>query len=387
MVTVLVMITEAAGFYWGSSSYRQSIGEQNYVEKQKGTDLIRKAVQEQNNVFILGSSELMTTMIASHPARMFNGQQAGFQVNLIGRGSCQSIIHALVLGANGNELKDSKIILITSPQSFVHDGIAPDMFMANFSEQQFLDILLDEQIESSIKKRLANRTSKLFELYKQENGVLVGCEAAQFAASLWSQDNREPTWSWNLFKPYFYLQEYLLNLKDKEQSARLIASITEDLVPENFNIDWQKASELMLQAGITESNNNQYGILNDYYSTYIGKRLDNMEGKDDGLSLAESVEYEDLRLLLDICRQFELEVMFVHVPMHGAWYDYVGLDKSERDEYYQHVREIVTQYDVKLLDLTGYEYEQYFLCDIMHLGWMGWLKTNEEIYRFYHENQ
>ncbi|MBQ8338212.1 MAG: hypothetical protein IJY33_03625, partial [Oscillospiraceae bacterium] len=34
---------------------------------------------------------------------------------------------------------------------------------------------------------------------------------------------------------------------------------------------------------------------------------------------------------------------------------------------------------------SGYEYEEYFLCDTMHLGWKGWLKVNEEIDKFYHE--
>ena len=43
---------------------------------------------------------------------------------------------------------------------------------------------------------------------------------------------------------------------------------------------------------------------------------------------------------------------------------------------------IVEQYDVQLLDLTAQEYEPYFLCDTMHLGWKGWLEVDRAIAAF-----
>ena len=109
-----------------------------------------------------------------------------------------------------------------------------------------------------------------------------------------------------------------------------------------------------------------------------------MEGKDSDLSYSVSPGYDDLRCLLDLCALWDLDVLFVHVPMHGAWNDYVGFDKEKRAEYYDAVREIVETYDgVTLLDLTAMEYEPYFLCDTMHLGWKGWLAVDRAIVEFY----
>ena len=130
--------------------------------------------------------------------------------------------------------------------------------------------------------------------------------------------------------------------------------------------------------------NNDFYMQDDYYTTYVGRKLDQQEGKDSGLAYDVSPEYDDLRCLLEICRQKNMEVLFVHVPMNGSWNDYTGFTADRRESYYEKVRSITEEYDnVTLLDLTKYEYEPYFLCDTMHLGWKGWLEVDREIIEFY----
>ena len=104
------------------------------------------------------------------------------------------------------------------------------------------------------------------------------------------------------------------------------------------------------------------------------------------MSYADSPEYDDLRCLLQLCRVKELDVLFVHVPMNGSWSDFTGFTAEKRAVYYENVREIVSEFDnVQLLDLTQMEYEPYFLCDTMHLGWKGWLEVDRAMVQFYHE--
>ncbi|MBS4989603.1 D-alanyl-lipoteichoic acid biosynthesis protein DltD [Anaerotruncus colihominis] len=43
------------------------------------------------------------------------------------------------------------------------------------------------------------------------------------------------------------------------------------------------------------------------------------------------------------------------------------------------------EYGVKLLDLTGFEYEPYFMCDTMHIGWKGWLAVDQALISYYYE--
>ena len=153
------------------------------------------------------------------------------------------------------------------------------------------------------------------------------------------------------------------------------------------DIDW----DAELTAAVTEAerltDNNDFGMLNDYYTTYIGRKLEQQKDKDSNLSYSVSKEYGDLKVLLDICKLKGIEPLFVHVPLHGDWSDHTGFDKERREEYYQNVRDIVSQYDnVTMVDLTGYEYEEYFLCDIMHLGWKGWLEVDKAIEQYYRED-
>ena len=72
------------------------------------------------------------------------------------------------------------------------------------------------------------------------------------------------------------------------------------------------------------------------------------------------------------------------MPLHGAWSDYTGFTEDRRSEYYENVRAIAAEYGIEILDLTGYEYEPYFMCDTMHLGWKGWLLVDRALIGFYY---
>ena len=151
-------------------------------------------------------------------------------------------------------------------------------------------------------------------------------------------------------------------------------------------VDWEAELETALSQAKLMVTNNDYFMQDGYYSTYVGRKLAQFESKDKALSYETSPEYDDLRCLLELCRVKELDVLFVHVPMHGSWSDYTGFTAEKRTAYYENVREIVNEFDnVQLLDLTQMEYEPYFLCDTMHLGWKGWLEVDRAIVQFYGE--
>ena len=97
-------------------SYPEALGNTLDVEKITGTCLVKEAAELPDTLTIFGSSELKTFEIPTHPANFFAGNRAGFQVNLVGRGSCQSLVHAMAIGASEDSLKGKKIVLITAPQ-------------------------------------------------------------------------------------------------------------------------------------------------------------------------------------------------------------------------------------------------------------------------------
>ena len=387
-VSTLILWGAGAVLRAAMPEYADNLGNDNHNEKLYGLELLKASAAREDNIIIYGSSELRTFDISTHPVNFFADKRDGFQVNIIGRGSCQSIIHALSVAASGDALSGKKVVLITSPQSYVKEGITPDMFLANFSKQHFLTIMGDRSVSESVKARLSLRTEELLEEYKAEFGSYGGYEDVLLYTRLYNSGNFAAKAALTLLKPGYALQNYLLGLRDLADAAALIRS--EGDTDGNASgskgvIDWAAEQVAATNAAKPMTDNNDFGMLKDYYNRYIGSKLKLQEGKEKNLSYSESEEYDDLRLLLDVCKEKELEIMFVHVPLHGQWSDYTQFSTDRRNEYYENVREIVGEYNnVTLCDLTVGEYEPYFLCDVMHLGWNGWLKFDEALSNFYH---
>lgn len=102
-------------------------------------------------------------------------------------------------------------------------------------------------------------------------------------------------------------------------------------------------------------------------------KIASLKGSYSGASYVESPEYDDFRLFLDVCKELNIEPLIISAPVNGRWYDYAEFSKADRNTYYQNIRDICREYNVKLADFSQKEYEIYFLRDIMHLGWKGWL--------------
>lgn len=367
--------------------YRPIVGNDNYTEKITGQYLLEQSAREPDTLFIFGSSELRTTEIPTHPANFFAGKRAGFQVDLIGRGSCQSIIHAIQIAASGEALTGRKVVLITSPQSYVPDGIAPDLFAANFSPQQYLSLLEDDTLSLDLKTAISRRVAELLEEYQQLPDAAPIDPAIRLLAESYGESTLLGQAEKTALAPYYAVSKGLYRVKDMAASSKLLKSLPDEedksLLSE---IDWEKEEAAAIKAAGEMSTNNDFGMLDGYYTTYIGNRLERQKNRDSGLDYSTSKEYDDLRLLFEICRQKGIQPLFIHVPLHGQWSDYTGFDPDRREIYYQNVREIVEEYGIQTLDLTGSEYEPYFLCDVMHLGWKGWLEVDKALIDYYHGN-
>ena len=368
-------------------AYPQALGNTLDEEKITGTWLVRTAAEQEDTLTVFGSSELKTFEISTHPANFFAGKRCGFQVNLVGRGSCQSLVHAMAVGASGDSLKGKKIVLITAPQSYVEGGIAPDLFLANFSEQQMLTLLADDDLPAQLRQYLAARVQALIAQYNAQNHTdLQTHTAAGLLTRAWAKESgAEKT----LLAPYAALSRWLLDTKDLAVSARGIrAGRFVDAEAKSGEIDWAAEQAQALEQAKAQSTNNAYYMLDSYYQTDVGHRLSQMEGRDAQVCYDVSPEYDDLRCLLDICKAKGIQALFVHVPVNGKWSDYTGLTQQRRQTYYENVRDIVSQYDnVTMLDLTAEEYTPYFLCDTMHLGWKGWLAVDRAMDEFWNEDQ
>lgn len=384
LCAILCLAGIGAAITGGMPPYKDHAGESGYTEKITGRCLLEQSAAKEDNLIIFGSSELRTTEISTHPANFFAGKRAGFQVNLIGRGSCQSLTHAIQIAASGDALTGKKVALITSPQSYVPDGIAPDLFMANFSPQQFLELLRDEGLSSELKQKISARVAELLDAYEAMPGSSGTETAIRWKAHGAASPGLAVTIRNGTLAPYYSLSRYLYDLKDKAMSKKLLDSLP-DALPKagGPDIDWEEEEQAAIEAAKGMTGNNGFGMLDSYYTTYIGSRLERHQNRDAALDYSISKEYGDLRLLFEVCREKGIEPLFIHVPLHGAWSDYTGLTVQRRQQYYENVKTVAREYGVQILDLTGYEYEPYFMCDVMHLGWKGWLAVDQALIRYY----
>lgn len=365
--------------------WRDSVGNVNHTEKITGRYLIQQSAAQEDTLLVFGSSELRTTEISTHPANFFAGKRAGFQVDLIGRGSCQSLIHALQIAASGDALRGKKVVLITSPQSYVPEGIAPDLFMANFSAQQVLELLADDSLSDEVKAYLSRRVAELTEEYRALPDAAPVDPAIAALAGHRAEPSALSAVTNGLLTPYYALDRQLLAMKDRVAVRGILAAGEDYPAPNELPvIDWAAEEQAAVREGKAMSDNNDFGMLDDYYTTYIGSRLERQKDRDKNLSYSQSKEYDDLRALFTVCREKGIEPLFIHVPLHGTWSDYTGFTSERRAEYYRNVREIAAEYSVKMLDLTGYEYEEFFMCDTMHLGWKGWLAVDKALIDYYY---
>lgn len=388
--SALILIVGALLLFWGigqafmrfAPPYKDALGDDTHTQKIKGLYLLKESAAREDNLILYGSSELRTFDVSTHPVHFFSEKRTGFQVNLVGRGSCQSIIHALSIAASGDALAGKKIVLITSPQSYVEGGIAPDLFMANFSSLQFTEMMHDPSIPTEIKEYFCDRFQELKAEYFEKTGMKLYADAA-----VGQMADQNPLKDFFL-APFYAFSNWLEHLKDLTASIRLIESIEgESVLPvRSESVDWVAESEKAEAEAVRMTDNNEFGILNDYYTTYVGRKLAQQKDKDAALSYSVSKEYADLKVLLDLCVLKGIEPLFVHVPLHGAWSDYTGFTAERRTEYYRNVNQVLQGYEqVQVLDLTGYEYEPYFMSDVMHLGWKGWLAFDQAIDRFVHQ--
>ncbi|MDR2420646.1 MAG: D-alanyl-lipoteichoic acid biosynthesis protein DltD [Oscillospiraceae bacterium] len=369
LVSTALFLLGAHSFFTGEIKGRPfAVSEDNSLVKQKGGYFLDNVPSDA--VLILGASELDTKMIPTNPVNLFKNGRGGFSADIVGRGSCQAIIHASILAASKG-LSDNKLIFIISPQSFAPQGIMPDMYFANFSELQFCKILMSRDISGAIKSEFKDRFSRLAEQY---GGIRPYYQYGWISNKSWVE---------LLSAPYIFIREKLLSVKDAYASYLIYKNApddTRDISP----IDWEKTRADMLRLAPAETYGNEFGFLNDYYNVNIKRKLKSLQGKDSELSYSNSAEYGDMELLLEICDEKGLRPLLISTPMHGEWSDYTDFDAARRREYYSKVRKLAERFDVEFADFTDEEYTPYFMCDAIHLGYIGWLEVNERISEFYY---
>ena len=334
-----------------------------------------KYLTDNDYVILQGSSELGSP-VSQLATNLFpiKGME-NFATN--GRSYTQTLQHASIIGSQeGN--KERNITIIISIQWFMEkNGIDATSFQANFAPVQFYNYLENEKISEENKRKYTSRINELLDGSSQ-----VAPE--KLYSELYSNDGIMYKALKVLFTPYFKARKYVVELKDKG----LLYKSLKNAPGKSGNIqlkeiDWAEGYEKAENEAKSKVTNNEYYVYDDYYNLHLKDNEESQKDVNKNKDLMNSEEFSDYELYLDTCVDLGIKPYIILMPTNGRWYDHTGLSKEKRDEFYDKAEELGKKRGFEVLNLKEDEYTPYFMCDVMHFGWEGWFKVDEEIYKHF----
>ena len=350
-----------------------------YGDHIKDSSIIAKDIlDDSNDLFLFGSSE-MAIDVEQNSIKLFPIKGADYNISCFGRGYVQNLQQATYIG--GSDLKpDQKVAYILSLQWFDNsDGVKADKFAANFSEIQFYNFLNNPKISEANKQYYAKRVYSLLEQTDKY-------QAEALYARLYSNPNLIKKSFMFVMSPYYKISNFLSVIKDKALIYKEMKKLSEkEQKNELSDINWDEEERKINEENKNDISTNQFHLHDDYYNKNIKDHLDYLNGCLKDNDTLSSVEMDDFKFFLSVCSDLNIKPYIIMPPVNGWYYDYLGLSKDRRDEYYNEIDRLSKEQDFEVLDLRQYEYKQDFLIDVMHLGEEGWLKVSEGIYNHFNE--
>ncbi|MDQ8057328.1 MULTISPECIES: D-alanyl-lipoteichoic acid biosynthesis protein DltD [Bacillus amyloliquefaciens group] len=336
----------------------------------QGLYLQNKMFEDSKYMPIFGSSEL-SRLDEFHPSNYFQVNNQGFTPYLVGKGGDQSLIHAVNFAAHYQQLKGKKLVFIVSPQWFIKKGSDEQHFAPNFSSLQALDLAFNNQIDPAVKKNMMKRMLR-FKVV-QHDAVLSELYKGMVNGQSWKVKAVMPA-----AKAYYSLLEKKDLYYSMGETKGPERTISENLKGKS----WSELKTAAAQLGERSSKSNPFYIDDASYKK-IKKKVKRVKGINKGRTYAKSVEYHDFADMLDILKDAGAEPMFVVIPVNGKWYDYTGFPKKGRTDYYKKVTKQIKAKGFQVADLSGHEYDPYFMKDTIHIAWKGWVYVDKAMEQFY----
>ncbi len=316
-----------------------------------------------NSHLAFGSSEFSTpkSLVPTVPAAVFGEHNTGVDMTFVGTAFDQSLWQAIAAGAYDGTAPKKKITLILSPQWFFKGNGAQWAFKRIFSYElyrQFCDNPnISEETKAYVRKRLGELGIDKTSLAAANKDTFID-ELNDRIFTFGNELNARRQIRWlNADAPY--------KTTERRESTTPVEP------------DWNALIEQGRTAGKAKCTNNEYGV----YDSYFTQKAPLNSEKDETFSQAD-LEYEDLRSFMRVCRECGWEPLVVMLPVHGSWYDRQNVTAEERQGYYARVRAICNEAGYPYADFSSCEYEKYFLCDMTHPGWVGWVRIEKAIYSF-----
>lgn len=351
----------------------------------KNDELIKNALQSKE-LIILGSSELTHNSIAV-PYR-FIPTYMHFPVLGIGHAGFQSLAILSTLSSMSDYLNQANVLVILSPgwfEDYFSRGTSVELFLENINDRMLTEIILSEKLPLRYKQYIANYVASQYSSITR---------ASIPFRHLYHQGASEN----NLFfmvvhYPFVKFNALLLSLHfsflpwEKKGKGNLPGSFPQAGIPhvhynESNLFNWDSILNISLSQALSKSTNNNWGIENDYYTTYIHGR----KGHIKPVSTKNNQELKDFGMLVSLLRTFDCNATFVIQPLNPFYFPELSLLKPTL----QAVTDTIALAGFPCLNLfesDSTKYNKAILRDVMHMDDYAWHLVNRFINDQYINNE
>ena len=316
-----------------------------------------------DGILTFGTSELYISspLVNQCPQKVFGESVSGVDMTYVGEAFDQSLWQAIAAGAYAPSSKNRKVALMLSPQWFFKGNGQQSKLSSKFSYQLYKGFLENDSISDDTKAYVRQRLETLgvegTQIAAANDDTFV--DAINDAAYQFSNDLRIRS-----------KIDALVKGSPKNSQVRSAREATGEP-------DWNALLSDAQAQGEQSCTNNDFGIHDAYWdknSQYKSEQNQDFVHADD--------EWADFQCFLKVCKEAGLEPLVVILPMHGSWYDEMGVTSDTRAQFYDQARSLCDEAGVAYADFSSCEYEKYFLCDTVHPGWIGWVRIEHAVYDF-----
>ncbi len=316
---------------------------------------------DENTMLLFGSSELATSgsLIPQVPSEVFGANNYGLNLVYVGEAFDQSLWQSIAAGAYAQNVPNKKVALIVSPTWFENEGVDNETFKLKFSYSLYRAFCANPNISDESKEYVARRL--------KEQGIDDMTIAAGRANDPLSAVNGA-------------VLDVIDDLKIRNDLNEVREKGIERVSGEEEVPDFEDMYLTALADGEELSTNNDWGIDDSFWTKNLEGKLDRLKDTQTDETFSNETELSDFSFFLDICQEAGLDPLIIVSPVHGEVYDLLGTKISDRQACYDRIVKACEDHSVSFVDFSDREYEQYFLHDIVHFGWTGWLEVDEAVY-------
>lgn len=380
LLAVVLFVGSAAGMHFCFSGkypdYSLEYGTWINSAKFANGEGLQQLVSTSGAVPVFGSSELRHGQKSKfHSNKLL--KDTGIKPVFIGKAGYQSLNHAITLGAIGNSMKDKKAVLVVSMQWLKKGGVKTDAFGSSFSEENFIKLLENENINNETKDYIINRTNDLTKDNDKMNKKIM--RDAKLYRSGSSSGNIITDIAGKIRK-FIVLEKNHMSLVMQSSSQGF--NKKNETKKEKLTVpDWKNYRQKAETNGEKLCTSNPFGMYDSVYKSTYNSIVKNGNINKPSYS-ADSPELGDLECFLQVCQQENIKPLLIIVPFNGYWYDFLNLDSGQRQKLYNAVIQVAEKYGANYADLSDKEYELYYFEDNSHPALKGLVDLNEKIYEF-----